>query len=160
MEENKKKEEVTEEDDHLNKYSDGNTVVKYMTDASSNANTMGRRVIYTLIAVLWAIAYSEENGRINTSIWLIISFIGGILYVYLDFLYFFLSAWFYKNILKKHFIPEENGGMAYKNKRSSQIVDCKTKCWLEVGLYWSIILMLLMFITAVSLIVHVVSLFE
>ena len=157
IEEDKKEKEVKEEGSHLNKYSDGNAIVKYMTDASSKADTMGRHVMYTLIAVLWAITYSEKNGTVNASIWLLISFICGILYVCLDFFYYFLSAWIYKDILKKHFKPEENGGMVYRDRISSKIVECKTKCWLDVGCYWSFALMLLLLLTAISLIIHVAS---
>lgn len=157
MEEEKRKEEVKEEGNDLNRYSDGNSIVQYMTDASSKADTMGRHVMYTLIAVLWAITYSEKNGTVNASIWLLISFICGILYVCLDFFYYFLSAWIYKDILKKHFKPEKNGGMAYKDDTSCPIVDHKTKRWLDVGCYWSFALMLLLLFTAVSLIIHVAS---
>lgn len=160
MEEDKKKEEVTGKESHFDKYSDGKSIVKFMTDASSNADIMGRRVAYTLIAVLWAITYSEEDGKINASILLIISFISGLLYVCLDFLYYFLSAWVYKSILKENFKPEENGGMVYKNEQSSQIVDRKTKRWMEVGCYWSFALMLLLFLTALTLIIHVTCLSE
>lgn len=160
MEENKKKEDLIENESQLNKYSDGNSVVKYMTDASSKTQTIGRKVIYTLIAVLWAITYSEENGKINASIWLTMSFISGILYVCFDFLYYFISGLYYKCILTDYFIPEENGGMRYKDDKSSEIVDRKTRRWMDMGSYWSILLMLLLFLTAVPLIIHVVSLYE
>ena len=33
---------------------DGNSVVKYMQDASSKAQQIGRQVIYALIAIIWA----------------------------------------------------------------------------------------------------------
>lgn len=145
---------MTENERNLNKYSDGNSIVKYVTEASLNANTIGRRVIYTLIVVLWALTYSEENGKINASIWLIISFKQNIICLF-RFLVLFLICM----VLQKHF-SEKNGGMAFRNEASCQIVDCKTKCWMEVGCYWSFLLMLLLFITAVPLIIHVASLSE
>ena len=159
-EEEKKKKEVKETAKPSKKYSDGDQIKSFMKDASSKKDTMGRQVIYTLIAVLWALTYSEENGKINASIWLVISFTCGILYVCLDYLYHFASNYFYKSILKNHFIPEEKGGMVYKDRISSKIVECKTKCWMDVGCCWSFILMLLLFFTAIPLIIHVVSLSE
>ena len=158
--EEEKKEEVKKTENPSNKYSDGEQIKSYLKNASSKAETMGRQVIYTLIAVLWAITYSEENGKINASIWLVISFVCGIIYVCLDFLYYFLSNYFYKSILKNHFKPEENGGMVYKDNISSQIVECKTRCWMDVGCCWNFILMLLLFFTAIPLIIHVWSLSE
>lgn len=154
MEVEKKEMEVKETEDPSKKYSDGEQIMNFMKDALSKRDTMGRQVIYTLIAVLWALTYSEENGKINASIWLVISFICGILYVCLDYLYHFVS----KSILKNHFIPEENGGMVYKDRISSKIVDCRTRCWMDVGCCWSFILMLLLFFTAIPLIIHVASL--
>lgn len=158
MEEEKKEKEVMEKENPSNKYSDGEQIKNFMKEASSKRDTMGRQVIYTLIAVLWALTYSEENGKITASIWLVISFICGILYVCLDYLYHFVSNYFYKSILKNHFIPEENGGMVYKDRISSKIVDCRTRCWMDVGCCWSFILMLLLFFTAIPLIIHVASL--
>lgn len=158
MEEEKKEKEVMETESQSNKYSDGEQIKNFMKEASSKRDTMGRQVIYTLIAVLWALTYSEENGKINASIWLVISFICGILYVCLDYLYHFVSNYFYKSILKNHFIPEENGGMVYKDRISSKIVEYRTKCWMDVGCCWSFILMLLLFFTAIPLIIHVASL--
>ena len=76
----------------------------------------------------------------------------------LDYLYHFVSNYFYKSILKNHFIPEENGGMVYKDRISSKIVEYRTKCWMDVGCCWSFILMLLLFFTAIPLIIHVASL--
>ena len=145
MEEEKKEKEVMETENPSNKYSDGEQIKNFMKEASSKRDTMGRQVIYTLIAVLWALTYSEENGKITASIWLVISFICGILYVCLDYLYHFVSNYFYKSILKNHFIPEENGGMVYKDRISSKIVEYRTKCWMDVGCCWSFILMLLLF---------------
>ena len=118
MEEEKNEMEVKETAKPSKKYSDGDQIKSFMKDASSKKDTMGRQVIYTLIAVLWALTYSEENGKINASIWLVISFTCGILYVCLDYLYHFASNYFYKSILKNHFIPEENGGMVYKDRIS------------------------------------------
>ena len=62
MEEEKKEKEVMEKENPSNKYSDGEQIKNFMKEASSKRDTMGRQVIYTLIAVLWALTYSEENG--------------------------------------------------------------------------------------------------
>ncbi len=75
MEEEKKEKEVMETENPSNKYSDGEQIKNFMKEASSKRDTMGRQVIYTLIAVLWALTYSDANGKINASIWLVISFI-------------------------------------------------------------------------------------
>ena len=64
MEEEKKEKEVMEKENPSNKYSDGEQIKNFMKEASSKRDTMGRQVIYTLIAVLWALTYSEENGRL------------------------------------------------------------------------------------------------
>ena len=55
MEEEKKEKEVMETENPSNKYSDGEQIKNFMKEASSKRDTMGRQVIYTLIAVLWAI---------------------------------------------------------------------------------------------------------
>lgn len=68
MEEEKKEKEVMEKENPSNKYSDGEQIKNFMKEASSKRDTMGSQVIYTLIAVLWALTYSEENGKITASI--------------------------------------------------------------------------------------------
>ena len=52
MEEEKKEKEVMEKENPSNKYSDGEQIKNFMKEASSKRDTMGRQVIYTLIAVL------------------------------------------------------------------------------------------------------------
>lgn len=138
----------------VNDFTDGNALVGYMQKSSKNAIEIGRRVMYALLAILWALSYSK--GTLTNSWWLKSSLICGIAYVCLDHLYYVLSAWVYKRILKKYFQPQENGGMAYKEDVCRDDVDKKTKKWMDTGSYWIIVLMALIALTAAFMIVHIV----
>lgn len=134
---------------------DGNSVVNYMQDASSKAQQIGRQVIYALIAIIWANIF--HKGKIDPSIWLVLSLICGIVYTCLDYLYYFVSALFYKKILMDYFYPEENVGMVYKEGVNHDDVDCKTKQWFNKGVWCIFILMILLVLTASFLIVYIIE---
>lgn len=135
------------------KETDGNKIFSYMTTASSNLRSVGRTVVYAIIATSWAISYTQEGfhpiGYIRDV--LILS----IIYVFLDLLYYLISAILYKYYLTKYFIPDKDGDFQYKDPQTE--ITKGTKIWMEIGQVWVIILSLILLAAAVLMILTILS---
>lgn len=93
---------------------DGDKISEYMQKASSNVRTIGRNAIYAIIACLWAISFTKEGFTPMTSV--AISFAFAILYIGVDYFYYFYTSFKYKCILTDNFLVTSNDEMIYKEE--------------------------------------------
>lgn len=133
---------------------DGNKIVSYMNDASSNLRNAGRKAVYAIIAVAWTISFT--GGKFTPTENILWSLGLALSYLFLDLLYFLISSSLYRCLLVKYFIPMLNGDFQYKDegKRPTKI----TKCWNLIGQIWIIIMSLLLLASFIFMILVIFSL--
>lgn len=136
---------------------DGERISQYMQNSTSNIRSVGRKAIYAFIATAWAL--SVDKGKVPEPT-ILCSLFFAILYLTVDFWYFYHSAFKYKDLLKKYFRPSTDGEMEYINKeRDEKDVDKETEDLMSFGDYAVKTMAILLFLSFVSLLISLISLF-
>lgn len=131
---------------------DAEDVVKYLSEMSINARSVGRSVVFAIIATSWALAYSNNVfSPIPLVVWALAL---AIIYVFFDLLYYVLLTAVYKYILINYFEPTKSGFQYKKGKDASQI----TRKWMNVGFVWIVFMSLLLLASSILMILHIFSL--
>lgn len=131
---------------------DGEDIVKYLSEMSIKARSVGRNVVFAVIATSWALAY---NNNVFSPIPLVVwALTLAIIYVFFDLLYYVLTTAIYKYILINFLEPTKRGFQYKKGKDASQI----TRKWMNVGFVWIVVMSLLLFASSILLILHILSL--
>lgn len=112
---------------------------------TSKSRKLGRNVVYTLLAASWALSFSKDGfQRIPLIQW---SLGLAILYVFLDLLYYFIAAIYFK-ILQ------------YLNNKESfpaaRLVKIE-RSWSIYFVLWNFILVLLLMTSALLIVVYIFS---
>lgn len=131
---------------------DGDKVAKYMTEAASQANKIGRTIVYGIIAVGWS--FSLKDGSFLPSILIQWSLVLSLIYIVLDLFYRVFSALFYRVVLKKFFYSIKNQGFEYKVDKNDGCtqVNKLTRKWNAVGVYFLLSITGLLIVSGVLLI--------
>lgn len=128
---------------------DGDVVRETLKENASKARTVGRSVVFTIIATLWAITYSRGVFHpTNMAIWALTL---ALVYVFLDILHYVVITAVYKYILIHYFDSVEGG---YASKKGKDAAKC-SRVWMKIGFWWLIFMSLILFISSILLIVHV-----
>ena len=110
---------------------------------TSKSRKLGRNVVYTLLAAAWALSFSKDGfQRIPLILW---SLGLAILYVFLDLLYYFIAAIYFK-ILQ------------YLNNNKSFPAATLVKIergWSIYFVIWNFILVLLLMTSALLIVVYI-----
>lgn len=75
--------------------------------------------------------------------------------MFLDLLYYLISALLYKYYLTKYFIPDQDGDFQYKDPQKG--ITKGTKRWMEIGQVWAVTLSLILLAAAVLMILTILS---
>lgn len=133
---------------------DGADVANHLANMSSNARIVGRSIVFAILAISWALAYSNNVFHpIPSIVW---SLAFAIIYVFLDLLYYVLTTAVYKYILINYFDTVEDGFVHKEGKDASSI----TRTWMNVGFWWMIIMSLFLLISSLLMIIYIFSLAE
>lgn len=128
---------------------DGRAVASWITDMSTKAKTIGRQVVFAVIATSWTLAYTKGKFTPHPLIkWALLL---ALVYVFLDLLYYVASTAFYKYILLKYFEPIDGGFKHKKGKNSDTI----TRFWLRFGFWWLVVMSLVMLFSSGMMIVYI-----
>ena len=131
---------------------DGADVVKYLSDMSSKARTVGRNVVFAIIATSWTLAYSNHVFHpIPVVLW---SLALSIFYVFLDLLYYVIITAVFKYILLDYFNSVE-GGFVYKQGKDASSITCN---WMKMGFWWMITISIILLASSLLIILYVLSL--
>lgn len=125
---------------------DGYRVASSMQDNARKGKKIERYCVYTIIATAWAMSY--KTGTLTYNLQIKVSLILGILWVFLDILYYLGNAIFYKYLLVKYFKPTEDSNFTYKNHVAEHEVSVKTKKLLDLQVYYSMVLAIIMLMSA------------
>lgn len=96
---------------------DGEEISTYMQNSTSNLRSVGRTAVYAIIATSWALSV-EKGVCPNPTI--LCSLFFAILYIAVDFWYFYYSAFKYRNLLNQYFEPLTDGDMEYLDKEKNE----------------------------------------
>lgn len=132
---------------------DGNQVSGYLYEMSSKAKTVGRSVVFSIIATTWTLSYSY--GMFIPTLYIKWSLGLALIYLFLDLLYYFLMTTVYKYILLNYFEPNDEEG--FVNKEGKNATRC-TKWWMKFGFVWLIFMLLLLLVSSIFLILEVLQL--
>lgn len=131
---------------------DGSAISSWITDMSTKAKTIGRQVVFALIATSWTLAYTKGEFTPHPLIkWALML---ALVYVFLDLLYYVASTAFYKYILLEYFEPID-GGFKHKVGKDS---DSITRVWLNIGFWWLVIMSLVMLVSSGMMIIYIIRL--
>lgn len=140
-----------EENKNLTK--DGNGVASYLADMSSKARSVGRNLVYSIIACSWTMSYIKNafvpTDKIKWALAL------ALIYLFLDLTHYVLMTAVYKYILVHYFDPTKEGDFVYKKGMDAS--NC-TRKWMNVGFIWLIVMSMLLIASSVLMILHVLSL--
>lgn len=132
---------------------DGNTIATHLSNMSSTAKSVGRNLVYSIIACSWTMSYVNNafvpSGKIK---WALVC---ALIYLLLDLTYYVLTTAIYKYILVDYFNPTTNGDFVYKEGKDAS--NC-TRKWMNIGFIWLIVMSILLIISSIMLILHVLSL--
>ena len=134
---------------------DGEQISGFMRDSTSNLRSVGRNSVYAIIATAWALSVGQN---VPPSSFLLCSLIFAILYLAVDFGYFYYSAYRYNKLLKNYFEPATDGEMEYKNKEADEeTVNKETKDIMGFGENVVKTMTLLLILSFVSLLISLGS---
>lgn len=120
----------------------------YMRDNSSRFNEEGKKAIYAIIAVAWAISFT--NGKFSPTPYVLWSLGLALLYVFVELVYRLLSACFYKYLLMKYYVQSDT-------PRDAQKIKTRTTFWNHVGQVKAIVLACLLLASFVLMLLAVLS---
>ena len=131
---------------------DGAGVVNYLADMSSKARTVGRSVVFAIIATSWTLAYTNNVFHpIPVVVW---SLALSIFYVFLDLLYYVIITAVFKYILLDYFNSVE-GGFVYKQGKDASSITCN---WMKMGFWWMFTISIILLASSLLIILYVLSL--
>lgn len=128
---------------------DGDAVWAILKENASSARTVGRSVVFTIIATSWALTYSR--GELHTTLLVQCSLFLALVYVFLDVLHYVVVTTVYKYILE-HYFDSVEGGYIYKKGKDASA--CSRR-WMNVGFVWLIIMSALLLVSSVLLMIYV-----
>lgn len=128
---------------------DGDDVRVILKENASTARTVGRSVVFTIIATSWALTYSR--GELHASSMIKWSLFLALVYVFLDILHYVVVTAVYKYILVQYFDSVEGGYIYKKGKDASA---CSRR-WMNVGFVWLIIMSAILLVSSVLLMIYV-----
>lgn len=140
-----------EENKNLTK--DGNLVAEYLRDMSSKARSVGRNLVYSIIACSWTLSYIDKAFVPTENIKWALAL--ALIYLFLDLTHYVLMTAVYKYILVDYFDPTVEGDFVYKEGKNAG--NC-THTWMNVGFVWLILMSLLLIASSILMILHVLSL--
>lgn len=139
-----------EENNHHTK--DGNTVATHLSNMSSTAKSVGRNLVYSIIASSWTMSYINNAFVPSKEIkWALVL---ALIYLFMDLTYYVLTTALYKYILCHYFDSTRDGDFVYKPGKDAS--DC-TRIWMHFGFAWLIIMCIIMIISSVLMIIHVLN---
>lgn len=128
---------------------DGDDVRAILKENASSARTVGRSVVFTIIATLWALTYSR--GELHTTLLVQCSLFLALFYLFMDILHYIVVTVVYKYILVHYFDPVD-GGFVYKKGKDAS--DC-SRLWMTVSHIWLFIMYTLLLVSSVLLMIYV-----
>lgn len=132
---------------------DGNMVSTYLADMSSKARSVGRNLVYSIIACSWTLSYIDNAFVPTKEIkWALVF---ALIYLFLDLTHYVLMTTVYKYILVDYFNPTKDGDFVYKEGKDAS--SC-TRLWMNIGFVWLILMSLLLIASSILMILHVLSL--
>lgn len=132
---------------------DGNMVSSYLADMSSKARSVGRNLVYSIIACSWTLSYIDNAFVPTKEIkWALVF---ALIYLFLDLTHYVLMTTVYKYILVDYFNPTKDGDFVYKEGKDAS--SC-TRLWMNIGFVWLILMSLLLIASSILMILHVLSL--
>lgn len=136
-----------------NKTAERNEISGYLIDMSTKARSVGRSVVFSVIAASWTLSYFDDAFKpsilIKWSLGLALS------YLFFDLLFYIIMTTVYKYILVRNFETDEDGDYNYAEGVD---VDSRTKWWMNFGFVWLIGMSLLLLASSALLIIHVLKL--
>ena len=132
---------------------DGDMISQYLVDMSTKARTLGRSIVFSIIAASWALSFI--NNAFVPSYYIKWALALALTYLFLDLLFYFIMTTVYKYILVNYFDPVPDKG--YKNKAGKDAIKC-SKNWMNFGFVWLIGMLLLLLISSAFIIIHVLQL--
>lgn len=127
-------------------------VAMYLSSTSSTAKSVGRSVVFAIIATSWTLTFSD--GKFQPTIYIKYALILAILYTFIDLLYYILTTGVYKFILKNYFIPIKDGFKSKQGKDPSKL----SRKWMDFGFILLVIMSILLLISSILMILHILSL--
>lgn len=140
-----------EENKNLTK--DGSMVASYLADMSSKAKSVGRNLVYSIIACSWTLSYIDKAFVPTKEIKWALAL--ALIYLFLDLTHYVLMTAVYKYILVDYFNPTKDGDFVYKKGKDAS--NC-TRIWMNIGFVWLILMSLLLIASSILMILHVLSL--
>lgn len=140
-------------EENKNHLTDGDVISNYLVDMSTKARSLGRNIVFSIIATSWTLSYI--NNTFVPTFYIKWSLALALIYLFLDLLFYFIMTTVYKYILVNYFDPVPNKG--YENKEDKDAIKC-SKIWMNFGFVWLIIMLLLLLVSAAFIILHVVQL--
>lgn len=132
---------------------DGNMVSSYLADMSSKARSVGRNLVYSIIACSWTLSYIDNAFVPTKEIkWALVF---ALIYLFLDLTHYVLMTTVYKYILVDYFNPTKDEDFVYKEGKDAS--SC-TRLWMNIGFVWLILMSLLLIASSILMILHVLSL--
>lgn len=128
-------------------------ISQYLVDMSTKARSLGRNIVFSIIAASWTLSYT--NNAFVPTFYIKWSLALALIYLFLDLLFYFIMTTVYKYILVNYFEPIPDEG--YKNKEGKDAIKCSKK-WMNFGFVWLILLSLLLLVSSAFIILHVVQL--
>lgn len=128
-------------------------ISNYLVDMSTKARTLGRSIVFSIIATSWTLSYIYDV--FVPSFYIKWSLALALIYLFLDLLFYVLMTTVYKYMLVNYFDPIPDKG--YKNKEGKDAIKCSKK-WMNFGFVWLILLSLLLLVSSAFIILHVLHL--
>ena len=136
---------------------DGGKIASYMRETSSKFKLEGIKAVYAIIGTSWAISFI--GGKFTPTCYVRWSLGLAITYVFLNLLYYLLSASYYKFLLFKYFSPVEDGDFDYRQNINKDDVTKMTTRWNHLGQIWSFVLALLLLTSFIFMLFEISSLY-
>lgn len=128
-------------------------VAEYLRDMSSKARSVGRNLVYSIIACSWTMSYVNNSFVPTDKIKWALAL--ALIYLFLDLTHYVLMTAVYKYILVDYFVPTKDGDFVYKEGKDAS--NC-TRRWMNVGFIWLILMSMLLIASSILMILHILSL--
>ncbi len=140
-------------EENKNLTSDGSMVSAFLKDMSSKARSVGRNLVYSIIACSWTLSYIDKAFVPTKEIKWALTL--ALIYLFLDLTHYVLMTTVYKYILVNYFNPTRDGDFVYKDGKDAS--SC-TRTWMNIGFVWLILMSLLLIASSILMIIHVLNL--
>ena len=129
---------------------DRHAIKVYLVDMSTKARSVGRNVVFSVIAASWTICYT--NNVFKPSLEIKLSLGLALVYLFLDLLYYIIMTTVYKYMLVRYFKSEDDGGYGYAGNID---IEGRTKWWMKFGFIWLLVMSAILLTSSILLIIHV-----